>query len=369
MVIGIEAERANAGQKTGVEHYTKQLILHLAKLKTEHQFILYLRSKPEAWLLSLPENFRIKTLGYGPVPFPFLWTQVRLSWEMLLRAPDILFVPAASLPAVHPKKSYVTIHDVAWRIYPKTFKMLKRLYLEFIARFACKFAAKIIAVSQATKNDLIKFYGIAGSKIAVVHHGFEETPVQPEIPADSPLLPEKYALFLSTLQPRKNLEGLIEAFKMLKTECPDLPHKLVVAGKPGWKFERILKKIGENKDIVIYLNHVSDASRLAIMKKADLLVLPSFYEGFGMQILEAFAAGTPVAVSNVSSLPEVAGEAAAYFDPKDTRDLAKAIKAVLSDQSLADRLRQKGKDRLQLFSWEKCAKETLEVLTEKDTAN
>ena len=159
------------------------------------------------------------------------------------------------------------------------------------------------------------------------------------------------------------MEGLTKAFRQLKAENPDLPHKLVVVGKPGWKFEPILESIEKNKDIAIYFNHVSDDNRLAIMSKADLLVLPSFYEGFGMQILEAFAAGVPVATSNTSSMPEVAGEAAVYFDPTNTGDMAKAIKMVLTDKSLADNLCAKGKERLKNFSWEKCARETLEVLT------
>jgi glycosyltransferase involved in cell wall biosynthesis len=256
----------------------------------------------------------------------------------------------------------VTIHDLAWKYFPESFTPFMRNFLEWSTGFAVKRASGIIAVSQSTGNDLVKFYGVDPNKIFVVHHGYEPAYQPISLSADQ-LLPKNYVLFLATLQPRKNLEGLIDAFRILKTQNPDLPHKLVIAGKPGWKFEPILEKIKQNKDIAVYLNHVSDQDRFALLKRADLLVLPSFYEGFGMQILESFDAGVPVATSNISSMPEVAGEAAVYFDPKNISDIAKAIKMVLTDKSLADGLRAKGKERLKNFSWEKCACETLKELT------
>ena len=376
MTIGIEAERANNPQKTGVEHYAKQLILHLAKIDKINFYVLYLRARPENWFGQLPENFKIKV-----IPFPVFWTQIRISWEMLFCPVDVLFIPASALPVIHPKKSVVTIHDVGWRYFPGSFTWFMRNFLEWSTGFAVKKAWKIIAVSESTKRDLVKYYGVDENKAVVVYHGFDQDGVAEatrsgsEDPSGSrttglqeyggqwPPLQQPYILFLSTLQPRKNLEGLINAFRIVKQENPELPHKLVLVGKPGWKFESILETIEKNKDIVEYLNYVSDADRLAVIKRADLLVLPSFYEGFGMQILEAFSFGVPVATSNVSSMPEVAAGAAAYFDPKDPRDIAKAIKMVLTDKSLADNLRAKGKERLKDFSWGKCAQQTLKVLT------
>ena len=364
MTIGIEAERANNRVKTGVEHYAKQLILHLAKIDSFNEYILYLRTKPEKWFLDLPENFKVKVM-----PFPVFWTQIRVSLEMLLHPVDVLMVPASALPIIHPKHSVVTIHDIGWRYFPESFAWFMRHFLEWSTGFAVRHAGKIIAVSESTKRDIVRFYKINADKVRVVHHGYDEkisndkSQISNEVQNPNIKLPERYALFLSTLQPRKNLGGLIDAFRLLKTEHPELEHKLVVAGKPGWKFEKILIDINRNKDIVIYLNYVSDKERLAILSKADLLVLPSFYEGFGMQILEAFAAGVPVATSKVSSMPEVAGEAAMYFDPHNINDMKKAISSVLFDKSLAENLKAKGKERLKQFSWEKCARETLEVLT------
>lgn len=357
MTIGIEAERANNPQKTGVEHYAKQLILHLAKIDLRNQYILYLRSQPEAWFFKLPKNFKTKVM-----PFPIFWTQLRISLEMLLHPVDALFIPASALPFIHPKRSVVTVHDVAWRYFPESFTRFMRWFLNWSTGFAAKNASQIIAVSESTKKDLMKFYGVDSGKISVIHHGFE--PGSRGIRELGKKLPEKYVLFLSTLQPRKNLEGLIDAFAALKKEHPEIPHKLVVVGRMGWKFESILQKINQNRDFVEYLNHVADGDRFAILSGADLLVLPSFYEGFGMQILEAFSMNVPVAASKVSSMPEVAGEAAAYFDPKNITDIKNAVKSVLLDKSFSDSLRQKGTQRLKNFSWDKCARETLKILSD-----
>ncbi|MFA5991715.1 MAG: glycosyltransferase family 1 protein [Candidatus Doudnabacteria bacterium] len=360
MIIGIEAQRANSPAKTGVEHYAKQLILHLAKIDLQNEYRLYLRSSPEPWLLTLPKNFSIKVM-----PFPLFWTQLRISWEMLLNPVDVLFIPASALPLIHPKKTVVTIHDLGWKFYPQSFTWFNRNFLEISTRFAVWRASRVIAVSQSTKNDIIKCYKVPAEKIEVVWHGYEQadTLVSEQVSQLVSGLPEKYALFLSTLQPRKNLEGLINAFRLLKNQYPEIPHKLVVVGRPGWKFKSILKKLEENKDIVIYLNYVSDQDRLEILQRASLLVQPAFYEGFGMQILEAFAAGVPVAVSKVSSMPEVAEDSALYFDPHNPQDIKNALKSIIFDVALAQDLVVKGQERLKFFSWEKCAKETLNVLT------
>ncbi len=356
MVIGIEAERANSTQKTGVEHYAKQLILHLSTIDLQNQYILYLRTKPEAWLLNLPKNFRLKVM-----PFPIFWTQVRLSVEMLFSPVDLLFIPASSMPIIHPKKTVVTVHDLAFMHFPETYTLFARTFHKFEDWLVAKFAWKIIAVSESTKQDFLKFWNVPPERIIVVHHGFDQPPLQ--MNALSQLeLPDQYVLFLSTLQPRKNLSTLIQAMKELVLEYPELAHyKLVVVGKPGWKFESILKQIENNKNFVIYLNHVSDDERYMVMKKARLFVFPSLYEGFGIPILEAFASGVPVATSNISSMPEVAGEAAVYFNPVRVSEIKSAISKILFDKSLSDRLISQGTARLSLFGWDKCAKETLSV--------
>jgi len=360
MIIGIEAERANLERKTGVEHYAKQLIQHLAGIDHENQYILYLRSKPQDWFLRLPSNFRLKVM-----PFPIFWTQLRLSWEMLVHPPDVLLIPASAMPFIHPKKSLATIHDLAWKYYPETFNASTRWFLDWSTGFAARRAKTVIAVSEATKKDLVKFYGVPPDKVKVVHHGFDPAVLEDTAAKLPEGLPDDYVLYLSTLQPRKNPQGLIDAFAEMKKADPGLKTKLVLVGKLGWKYGEILEKIKNNSEFVVYLNHIPDEQKNAVLKKARLMVLPSFYEGFGMTILEAFAAGIPVATGNLSSMPEVAGGAAEYFNPQSSESIKNAMLKVLNDSGRARELVSAGRARLSQFSWEKCAKETLSLISEK----
>ncbi len=360
MRIGIEAQRANCENPTGVEHYAKQLLLALAKLDTKNQYTLYLQTAPVAWFSSLPQNFKIKVM-----PFPIFWTQVRISLEMLFNPVDRLLIMASALPLIHPKNSIVTIHDIAWDFYPETFGKFMLNYLRFSTWFAVHFAKHVLTISESTKKDLIRKYHLPAEKIIVTHLGFDfnsdtsksDQEEQRRI-AD---LPEKFILFLSTLQPRKNVIGLIDAFVELKKE-QNLPHSLVLVGGKGWLYEETMAKIAEHPE-VIYFGYAKD--RFEILKKADLLVQPAFYEGFGLSLLDAFACNVPVACSNVSSLPEVAGDAAVYFDPTDKKQIKAAIAVALNDRSLHDALVEKGRERLKNFTWEKCAKQTLDQLTAK----
>jgi glycosyltransferase involved in cell wall biosynthesis len=179
----------------------------------------------------------------------------------------------------------------------------------------------------------------------------------------SPRLPEHYVLFLSTVQPRKNVARLIDAFGIAKRLHPELPHRLVIAGKMGWRSGRIAEKIAEQADRVLYVGPVSDAERWTLYAHADLFVLPSLAEGFGLGVLEAFQCGVPVAVSDAWSLPEIAGDAALYFDPLVEDDIARAIVRGLTDPCVRRELRERGFRRLSHFSWERCAQQTLHVLT------
>lgn len=358
MTIGIEAERANHSSKTGVEHYAKELILHLAEIDSKNTYILYLQTKPESWFLQLPQNFQVKV-----IPFPIFWTQLRLSLEMLMAAPDVLLVPASTLPLIHPASVY-TEHDVAWIYYPEIFTFYMRWFHKVFSWLARTSSKKIIAISEATKKDLVNYYQVDERKIAVVPHGYTKSEnsdfeLAPEMAAK---LPEKYVLFLSTIQPRKNLELLIDAFRDLKQSHPELPHRLVVVGKPGWKFEKILKKIDDNKDIVVFLGHVGDNDRWPIFRKADLYINPSLYEGFGMPLLEAFECNCPVVAANNSSLPEVGGDAALYFDPTSKTDMMQTMLKVLTNPQLKEEMINKGRQRLTQFGWDKCARETLAIL-------
>jgi glycosyltransferase involved in cell wall biosynthesis len=297
------------------------------------------------------------------IPFPIFWTQIRVSIEVLLHRPDALFIMASALPIIHPKNSVVTIHDLGWAYYPETFGTAMRWYLKFSTWYACRFAKSIIAISEQTKSDLVARYALPEKKVHVVYHGFDpgelaggEDPDTRKILAK---LPDRFILYLGTLQPRKNPQGLIDAFNELKAAGKLSNHSLVFVGGRGWLDSSIVDQISNSADVV-YLGYVKN--RFSVLERADLLVQPAFYEGFGLQILDAFAAGVPVACSNVSSLPEVAGDAAEFFDPNDSGDMGRAICAVVDNSARAAELIASGSERLKFFTWQKCAAQTLAVI-------
>jgi glycosyltransferase involved in cell wall biosynthesis len=366
MRIGIEAERANLPNPTGVEHYAAQLIKNFARLDSQNEYVLYFRTKPQPWFYELPKNFSIKI-----IPFPKFWTQIRISWEMIWHPVDILFIAASALPFIHPKKSVATVHDVAWKLFPEAFTDTMRKYLEWSTKFAVKHAAKIITVSESTKNDVVKFYNANPHKIAVTYLGLDGSfqPLKYEevqsVLDRLGLVHKKYILFLGTLQPRKNLNRLVDAFILLKKENR-VEEKLVIAGGKGWLYEPILKKIQEAGlgDAIKVLGYVDEQDKPALYNGAALLTLPALYEGFGLPPLEAMACGTPVVVSNVSSLPEVIGDAGVLVDPASVNSIKEGLLKVLINENLRQEMSKQGIEQARRFTWEHTAKETLKIFEE-----
>jgi glycosyltransferase involved in cell wall biosynthesis len=363
MKIGLEAERANLPNPTGVEHYAYQLIKNLAEIDNANEYILYFRTKPQEWFYSLPKNFKLKVM-----PFPKFWTQARLSFEMAASPVDVLAILASALPIYHPKNSVVTVHDIAFEYFPEAFTPFMRRYLVWSTRFAVRHARKIISVSESTKNDLVKTYGLAPEKIEVVHlglgggfkpRGYED--VQPVLDSFG-LTYKKYILFVGTLQPRKNIVKLVDAYLKLRKENR-IEEKLVLAGGKGWLWEPILRKIGQasEKDSVVFLNYLGDNDLKAVLSGASLLTLPSIYEGFGLPPLEAMASGVPVVVSNVSSMPEVVSDAGALVDPNSVDSIAAGLLKVLTDKGLSAQMVEKGLARARLFNWKATAEKTLRL--------
>jgi len=353
MVIAVAAEHANSPQPTGVEHYSKQLILALSRIDGVNEYILYVRTPPQLWFWELPKNFTVKYL-----PSPIAWTQLRLSLAMLTDKPDALLVPSFSMPLLHPRNTIVAIHDLAWLMFPETETTTQRWSLAFTHLFAKLFAHRLIAVSNATKKDLVGRLHVPESSVEVIHHGFTHSDEEGKADDDHDLLARPLIVCLGTLQPRKNLCRLIEAFARMK-EQTGVPHLLVIAGSKGWMCDEILTLANKTKDVV-YLGYVKD--RLSLLRKASLLVQPSLYEGFGLSILDAFAEHVPVACANSSSLPEVAGDAAEFFDPYSVPSMVAAMTNVLNSRTHADDLARRGWDRLQNFTWEACAQRTLSLI-------
>jgi glycosyltransferase involved in cell wall biosynthesis len=362
MKIGIEAERANVSHPTGVERYASELIRNLAKLDTHNEYILYFRTKPQEWFTKLPPNFKVKV-----IPFPKFWTQTRLTWELLIHPVDLFFMPIQALPFLHPKNSVITVHDIAYEFFPKAFTPFMLFYLKLTSRWGVWRAKKIITVSDSTKNDVIKMYGANPNKITTSYLGLDGS-FQPMSYQDSQsvldsygLSFKKYILFVGTLQPRKNLEKLIDAYLKLKKDF-HIEEKLVISGGKGWSWEPILDKIiSAKKDGVVYIEYAPFEHLKPLYSGATALVLPSLYEGFGLPPLEAMACGTPVIVSNISSLPEVVGDAGEYFEPDSVDSIAQGMMKVLEDKNLQEQMSKKGIERAKQFTWEKCAQTVLKV--------
>jgi glycosyltransferase involved in cell wall biosynthesis len=401
MTIGIDASRANKEFKTGTEWYSYYLIKNLVEIDRENKYILY-SDKPlnKVFLndLNLKEksNVRVKVLKW---PFKYLWTLGRLSLEMLFFPPKVLFVPAHSLPLINPKKTINTIHDIAFiennnlydqEVVTKRFSFSSKLidwliraitfgkyrfrsidHLNWSTKFALKNSSKIIAVSNFTKNEILKNYKkVNPDKIKVVHNGFFDHIYKVIDSNEGANVLSKYGidssffLYVGRLEKKKNIHNLIEAFSIFKENNPDSQEKLVLIGSAGLGYDEMRYMIDElelENDILI-LGWVEELDLPYIFNKAKAFVFPSFYEGFGIPVIQAMACGTPVLASDIEVLHEVASEAALFFDPKNEEDMADKMRMISVDSDLRNDLKIKGIKRSKSFSWRKCAEETLKEI-------
>jgi glycosyltransferase involved in cell wall biosynthesis len=386
MIIGIDASRANHAQKTGVEWYAWHIIEQLktqnTKLKTGEslQFVLYSDTPLIGSLGKLPENWESRVLHWPPKR---LWTHVRMSWEMFRNPPDVLFVPAHVVPLIHPKKTVMMVHDIAALQFPHTYNWFERRYTLWSAKYALKHLWKIITPSEFTKSELTKLSADIRpelmskarhklSAIQVVHHGYDrrykKIDDQNKIQAVLKKYNIKQPFFLSVgrLETKKNTANIIRAFTQFRTsyKLSAISYQLVLVGQPGHGYEGVKEAIVESayKSDIRLLGWVQPEDVVPIMNAATTFVFPSLYEGFGLPILESFACGTPVIAGSGSSLEEVGGDAALYVNPKNYEEIANAMQRVVSDELLRQTLIKKGQERLNNFSWEKSAGETLEIL-------
>ena len=357
LTIGIDASRAIIARRTGTEAYSLQLIQSLLELGSDHRFRLYFNQPPPGDLFPAGANVERRA-----IPFPRLWTHVRLAAELMQNRPDILYVPSHVLPFVFPGPAVVTVHDLGYLHFPQAHRLLDRWYLALTTRRNVRQATTIIADSEATRRDLVTHYGAKEDTIAVVYPGVDaalRTVSDPDRLAAVRTrygIQSDYLLYLGTLQPRKNLIRLIDAVAALPAR------QLVLAGKPGWLSDAIVKRAREAG--VILTGFVPDEDKAALLSGAAAFLFPSLYEGFGFPVLEAMACGTPVICSNSSSLPEVAGDAALLVDPLDTAGITAAIERLLADHQLRDELVQRGKINIRRFSWRRCAQQVLKIVEE-----
>jgi len=364
MRIAIDASPAAKEPRTGTEFYTLHLILALARLDPVNEYTLWLNEGVPAEFEDLPANFVPR-----PIPRRHLWAQTRLARELRQQRPDVFFAPANVIPFLHPRVCVTTIHDVGFHYFPECYSLLARWYLEVTTRFALRRAAKVIAVSEATRDDLVRVYGAEPSRIEVIHSGV--TVIDRELPSPSQVsstldrygITPPYLLFLGRLETKKNVARIVQAFLKLKEQGS--PHQLVLGGTPGVGFEDVARLINTSPyGIDILLTGYVGEEKADLYAGADAFVFPSLYEGFGFPILEAAEYGVPVVTSRTSSLAEIGGDGALLVDPLSVEEIAQAVQRIIEDGELRSDLVRRGRQRLEEFDWRKTAQAVLGVLEE-----
>ncbi|MFZ2976100.1 MAG: glycosyltransferase family 1 protein [Candidatus Moraniibacteriota bacterium] len=370
MKIAIQAADLDWERIDGTRVYILNLLKYFGKLDLKSQFLIYHKKNFNPELT--PDKF--SNYDIRKIPFPFFWTQIRLCLSLFWEKPDVLWMPMHNIPLFRNKKmrTVVTIHDLAFKYFPDHFRKYDLLKLNLLVGWAVRRSDGIIAISQATKKDILKFYPeIKADKIKVINHGFDKEIFEKERNQEKEQeirdkfnIQGRYIFYVGALQPRKNLKTLISAFEELKKEKQYRDVKLVLAGEKAWLWKEIFQQIQNSpvRNEIITPGKIKFADLGHLMRGAEIFCFPSLYEGFGIPVLEAFISGVPVVCANNSSLPEVAGEAALYFEPKDYSQLSLQIKKILDNPELRQDLISKGIKQAQKFSWEKCAQETLDYL-------
>ncbi len=358
MKIAIDVSRAFLDKKTGIEEYTYQIVKSLREDLKNHEVILYLRPGGKKKLekaFGIPEKWETRE-----IPFKYFWTQIGMAWEFLTNLPDVLFIPAHTVPWIHPKNSIVTIHGLEYEHCPESYSLYSRLFHRFFIKKSCFWAKRIIAISENTKDDLSQMYKVPRRRIEVVYNGFTDI-FKGEQEGRKPNY--SYLLFVGRVEKRKNIEGIIKAYEILKKDY-DYAGKLVLAGKPGYDFskiDRLIKKSDFCEDITVK-GYVNDADRLTLMKNTDLFMFPSLCEGFGLPILEAQSVGAPVVTSDMGPMDEVVNSRKMLANPHKPTEIAKISARILQDKEFRKKIISKGNENIKRFSWEKCGKEIARVL-------
>ncbi|MDX2161343.1 MAG: glycosyltransferase family 1 protein [bacterium] len=357
MRLAIDASRTTTARVTGTERYAIQIIRELLRLNDQHEIALYFRHTPARDLFPADHILRPDAVTRRVIPFPRAWTHVRFAAALALHTPDLTWVPAHTLPFAFPGRAAVTVHDLGYRYFPDAHPAGQRAYLDLTTRTSARRAAVVLADSQATADDLTSFYRISPAKIRVIYPGVD-APRIGDIDAvrRKYRLPERYFLFLGTLQPRKNIARLVEAYGEWRNVHRADPAALVLAGGEGWLYDPAWTA---DKPGVYVTGYVDEADKGALYAGALGLVFPSLYEGFGFPVLEAMLCGCPVIASTTSSLPELCADAALLIDPFDVGAMAAAMTRLSDDPAVRDGLIERGRAQARRFTWESAARAAL----------
>ncbi len=373
--IGIDT-RFFGPQDKGFGRYTEKLIENLEKLDKNNKYFIFLRK--ERW-----NNYKPKNPNFKKVLADYKWygTKEQILFPLKLKKYnlDLVHFTHFNVPIFYRDKFMVTIHDLTLRKFPtfkKSFKNFlvypfKKLAYKIVFKHAVKNSQKIIAISNHTKKDILKYYKIDHKKIKVIYNGISDLGVRPLSIERASLYKKPYLLYVGNAYPHKNLEKLILAFKKLINK--KLNYQLILVGGDDYFYRRLKKhlnqEINQFNQRVIFPGFIPDKDLDIIYQNASLYVFPSLCEGFGLPSLEAMIRGVPVVCSNSSCLPEILGDAALYFDPLNIDNIFKAIKKALDSKNLRKKLINKGFNQVQKYSWQKMAKQTLNLYTKSQKQN
>jgi glycosyltransferase involved in cell wall biosynthesis len=361
--VGVNAHLlslAESYRSAGINWHIYNLLQHLPEVAPEIAYTVFLSERRYRGTAGM--RLRTSRLPTHRPQVRILWEQILQPWSVRQAGIDLLHSPAFVGPLASKCPTVITVHDLSFLFFPQNFRAMNRVYLQALTRLSARRARRVIAVSESTKRDLVEEYGLSPAKVDVVYNGVDTT-FRP-LPASEVAafrqqagLPERFILFVGTLEPRKNVARLVEAYARLPEGRPPL---LLVGGK-GWLYDEIFSRV-EELDLSGEVRHVGyvPAETLPLwFNAAELFVYPSLYEGFGLPPLEALACGTAVVASSASSLPEVVGEAGLLVDPLDTEALAAAMDQVLANRDRRERLREAGPGQAQGFTWQKAARHTV----------
>ncbi len=362
MNIAIDIRSAE-GRKAGKGVYTYNLIKNLIKIDKNNQYFLYCKN-PDENSFNFPNVKLVKVKGSN------IFWHLNAYFKIRKNKTDI-FIATSSfiIPFLLPKKikTLLSVHDLVAIKFPS--KHLKKAVLieKLLLKSVVKKAYKILAVSQNTKNDLIKLVDTIKNKIEIIYCGVSENfktfnDYELKLAKNSNIVPDKYFLAVGTIEPRKNYLNLIYAFKLFLEKHPDF--KLIVVGNKGWQYEKVFSEIKrlKLKERVVFPDYLPESGLLNLYNLSSALVFPSFYEGFGIPPLEAMKCSCPVIASNSSSIPEVVGNAGIYIDPNKTKDIAKKMTLIIEDKKLREDLIMKGLKNVNRFTWENSAKKLYEII-------
>ena len=357
--IGVNALYLIPGGVGGTEIYLRDLLAALARIDSENEYVVFTNRETGEDLVPPPSNFHRcpQAVHASSRPMRILWEQTRLPLQVSRLKLDVLLNPGFTAPLVTSCPNVTVFHDLQHKRHPEYFRWFDLPFWKLLLWASAHRARRIIAVTEATRADLLHFYSVPAKRIHVVHHGVD--PALLNLGRDRV---ERFVLCVSTLHPHKNIERLIRAYAREKRD-----YKLVLAGMRGFHadvIERLIDELGV-RDQVTLTGWISRANLYDLYDRALACVYPSTFEGFGMPALEALAAGVPLLCSDIPPLREVAADCALFFNPLEEDDLAQGLTRIVADEALRANLTRKGRERARTFTWERTARETLKVLLAK----